>query len=229
MLTSDGRTSSEAAPTGAPRPRFASARQRERGERILEVTRAMLSEAGYHGVTLREVCARAGIARKTLYERYRSKDELVLAALAEVLRGVDARASRRAGEGGIDALLAYDAAVSRQIVRAPKYAAAMGHALFQAAPTDALVDALLGAAVRQHQSALALAHELGEIQPGTDIAMLARHLAAQSWGVILLWMKGLLELEQIDRETKKAHLMTLIAVTRGRRHEALRQSLAELH
>ncbi len=207
---------------------YGSMRLIERGERILEVTREMLSEHGYHGVTMRAVAARAGVAKKTLYDRFNSKDELVLAALREVLAGVDARAHAAVGEGGIDAILAYGVAVSRQIVRSPKYAAAMGHALFQADPKDTLIDALVVGAARRHEHALTQAQQKDEVPQGLDLARMGLQLSAQSWGVLLLWMKGLLPVRQVEREIKRAHLMMLMALTQGRRRELLKKSLAEL-
>jgi AcrR family transcriptional regulator len=209
---------------------YRSARQRERGERILEVTRSMLTEAGYHGVTMRDVCERAGVARKTLYDRFGSKDALVLAAVTEVLDAVDLRARKLAGaDDGIGAVLAYQRAAFRQIVRAPKYAAAMGHALFQAAPEDALSHVLLRNRIARNASALAHARARGELAPAVDIDTLAAHLTAQSWGVIMLWMKGLVALDRIETESRRACLMTLIAAATGARREALIQLLGELH
>jgi AcrR family transcriptional regulator len=209
---------------------YRSARQRERGERILEVTRSMLTEAGYHGVTMRDVCERAGVARKTLYDRFGSKDALVLAAVTEVLDAVDLRARKLAGaDDGIGAVLAYQRAAFRQIVRAPKYAAAMGHALFQAAPEDALSHVLLRNRIARNASALAHARARGELAPAVDIDTLAAHLTAQSWGVIMLWMKGLVALDRIETESRRACLMTLVAAATGARREALIQLLGELH
>ena len=190
----------------------------------------MLTEAGYHGVTMRDVCERAGVARKTLYDRFGSKDALVLAAVTEVLDAVDVRARKlAAGDTGIGVVLAYQRAAFRQIVRAPKYAAAMGHALFQAAPDDALTQVLLRARIARNVAALAHARECGELSPQVDIDTLAAHLAAQSWGVIMLWMKGLVALARIETEGRRAQLMTLIAATTGSRREALVQLLGELH
>ena len=54
-------------------------------------------------------------------------------------------------------------------------------------------------------------------------------LSARGWGVLLLWIKGLLPVRRVERQIKRAHLMTLIALTEGPRQELLRNSLAELH
>jgi AcrR family transcriptional regulator len=230
--TTQARVRPAVAGGAAPDPArmYRSARQRERGERILEVTRAMLTEAGYHGVTMRDVCARAGVARKTLYDRYGSKDALILAAVVEVLDDVKVDADALAGgETGIATVLAAQRAAFRQIVRAPNYAAAMAHALFDAPAADPLADLLLGAGVAHSTAALAQARDQGELSPATDIDALARSLMAQNWGVILMWMKGLVHLDRIQVEASRAHLLTLVAATRGARREQLVQLLTELH
>jgi AcrR family transcriptional regulator len=53
--------------------------------RILEVTRELLAEGGVAGLTVEGVAARSGIAKTTIYRRYRSKDELALAVLINMV------------------------------------------------------------------------------------------------------------------------------------------------
>ena len=53
-----------------------------RSERaILQATRALLAEVGVRGLTLEGVAARSGVAKTTIYRRWRDKDELALAAV----------------------------------------------------------------------------------------------------------------------------------------------------
>jgi len=51
--------------------------------RILEATTAILFEKGYAGLTIDGVAAAAGVSRPTIYRRWASKPELVIAALAQ--------------------------------------------------------------------------------------------------------------------------------------------------
>jgi AcrR family transcriptional regulator len=53
---------------------------------ILKATREMLAQAGVHGLTVEGVAARSGVAKTTIYRRWRSKEDLALAALLEVIR-----------------------------------------------------------------------------------------------------------------------------------------------
>lgn len=62
---------------------------------ILAVASTLLAERGYAGVTFEEVARRAGASKATLYRRWSSKRELVIAA-------VKAGPAGRAGPGEID-------------------------------------------------------------------------------------------------------------------------------
>ncbi len=52
---------------------------------ILEATRELLIEQGVHGLTMEGVAARAGVGKTTIYRRYRSKNELALAVLVDMV------------------------------------------------------------------------------------------------------------------------------------------------
>jgi AcrR family transcriptional regulator len=52
---------------------------------ILEATRELIAELGVHHFRTEDVAARAGVGKGAIYRRYRSKDELVAAAVAAVV------------------------------------------------------------------------------------------------------------------------------------------------
>ena len=61
---------------------FALMRAREdRGRRILKVAVELAERGGFDAVRQREVAAQAGVALGTLYKRFASKEELLMAAL----------------------------------------------------------------------------------------------------------------------------------------------------
>jgi AcrR family transcriptional regulator len=55
---------------------------------ILEATRELLIEQGVQGLTVEGVAARAGVAKTTIYRRYRSKHDLALAVLLDMVEQV---------------------------------------------------------------------------------------------------------------------------------------------
>src|SRR5215216_2435167 len=52
---------------------------------ILEATLQLIGELGVYGFRTEDVAARAGVGKGAIYRRYRSKDELVTAAIAAVV------------------------------------------------------------------------------------------------------------------------------------------------
>jgi AcrR family transcriptional regulator len=61
---------------------------------ILAATRELLAEGGVRDLTVEGVAARSGVAKTTIYRRWRSKDELALAVLIEMVQTVAPVAAR---------------------------------------------------------------------------------------------------------------------------------------
>ena len=66
----------------APSPRKGRPRSTDADQAILAATRAVLAESGWGGLTMGDVAVRAGVAKTTLYRRWPSKNDLVVAAVA---------------------------------------------------------------------------------------------------------------------------------------------------
>jgi AcrR family transcriptional regulator len=73
----------DAAPRRGGRPRST-----ECETTILQATRELLVEAGVRGLTIEKVAARAGVAKTTIYRRWRDKDELALAVVLDMVEQV---------------------------------------------------------------------------------------------------------------------------------------------
>jgi AcrR family transcriptional regulator len=72
---------SDAAKRQLGRPRDARA-----DRAILDATLELIAERGVHGFRTEDVAARAAVGKGTIYRRYRSKDALVTAAVAALVR-----------------------------------------------------------------------------------------------------------------------------------------------
>ena len=55
---------------------------------IIDATRELLAEGGVKGLTVEGVATRAGVAKTTIYRRWRSKDELALAVLIDMVEQI---------------------------------------------------------------------------------------------------------------------------------------------
>lgn len=79
--------------------------QSQRREQLIDTAIDLFAEHGYHATGIDTILARSGVSKKTLYRHFRSKDELILAALKKFdglfrnnfMRQVEARADTPRG------------------------------------------------------------------------------------------------------------------------------------
>jgi AcrR family transcriptional regulator len=71
----------------------------ERARRIVETAIELAEEGGFEAVRLRDVAAHAGVALGTLYRRFRSKEDLLVAALELETRALEERVRVRPPKG----------------------------------------------------------------------------------------------------------------------------------
>ncbi|MFT4975736.1 MAG: AcrR family transcriptional regulator [Myxococcota bacterium] len=81
----------------------------ERSTRIVETAVYLAEEGGYEAVRLREVATRAQVALGTLYKRFRSKEDMLIAALGLEFSRVEVLQRGRPPRGETPELRADDA------------------------------------------------------------------------------------------------------------------------
>lgn len=93
-------------------------RDHTRDAPILDAALAVLAEAGYEGMTIDMVAARAGAARATVYRRWATKADLVLAAAARLSQadvGLDHLPDTGSFRGDVIALFVPDTPDDQQV------------------------------------------------------------------------------------------------------------------
>lgn len=99
----------------------------ERARRIIESTIELAEEGGFEAVRLRDVAARAGVAMGTLYRRFHSKQDLLVAALEQETRKMEERVAQRPPKGGTasERAISFFAIATRGMLRRPNLSRAM--------------------------------------------------------------------------------------------------------
>jgi AcrR family transcriptional regulator len=111
-----------------------------RRDKILDVAVALAEEGGFDNVRQRDVAAKAGVALGTLYKSFRSKEDILTAALdreAEMLeRRMEAKPA--VGANRIERVGTFFNIITRGLCRKPKYARAVLRAMASGEPEVAL-------------------------------------------------------------------------------------------
>jgi AcrR family transcriptional regulator len=99
----------------------------ERARRIVETAVELAEEGGFEAVRLRDVAAHAGVALGTLYRRFRSKEDLLVAALELEARALERRFSQKrpAGDDELERVMGFFTLVTKGLLRRPNLARAL--------------------------------------------------------------------------------------------------------
>jgi AcrR family transcriptional regulator len=99
----------------------------ERARRIVETAVELAEQGGFEAVRLRDVASHAGVAMGTLYRRFRSKEDLLIAALELETRELERRVRQRPPKGAdaCERVAAFFGLATRGLVRRPNLARAL--------------------------------------------------------------------------------------------------------
>jgi AcrR family transcriptional regulator len=102
-------------------------RMEERAQRIVESAIELAEKGGFEAVRLRDVASHAGVALGTLYRRFRSKEDLLLAALEQEVAVHERRMAQRppAGASVLERVTAFFQITTRALCNRPNLARAL--------------------------------------------------------------------------------------------------------
>ncbi|MBD0711511.1 MULTISPECIES: TetR/AcrR family transcriptional regulator [unclassified Streptomyces] len=167
----DTASAAPAASPADPAPRRGRPRDAGRDRALLDATLGVLAESGYGALTTAAVAARAGVSTATLYRRWSSKEELVVAAAASLAEDPYGPPATGGLEGDLRVVLRDKVlAVTGEGGRLMR--ALIGEAAHNATLAEALTTAFLAPVYRRVAEVVRLAADRGEIPPVEDAELL---------------------------------------------------------
>ncbi len=114
-------------------------KDRDRRDRILDVAIRLAEEGGFENVKQRDVAAHAGVALGTLYKAFRSKEDILSAALERDAAEIEARLAKKPVEGDTpeERLCAFFDTMTRRMCGRPNYLRAVLRAVASGEPSVA--------------------------------------------------------------------------------------------
>jgi AcrR family transcriptional regulator len=104
---------------------------KDRRDKILDVAVALAEEGGFENVRQRDVAANAGVALGTLYKRFRSKEEILCAALEREAEALERRMEMKpaVGKTHVDRIGSFFNTITRGMLKKPRFARAVIRAM----------------------------------------------------------------------------------------------------
>jgi AcrR family transcriptional regulator len=182
-----------------------------RRDKILDVAVALAEEGGYDNVRQRDVAARAGVALGTLYKSFRSKEDILSAALAREAEMLERRmeAKPAAGSTSVARVENFFGIVTRALCRKPKYARAVLRAMASGEPevagkVAAYRERMTGLIVAAMRGVGSLGQADGKAAPLTKKEGAIAFALQQFWFAALVgWSAGLIGVDDVVDEVAK--------------------------
>jgi AcrR family transcriptional regulator len=185
---------------------------KSRRNKILDVAVNLAEEGGFDNVRQRDVAANAGVALGTLYKSFRSKEDLLSAALDREAEQLERRMETNPAKGDtpLERVMALFQIVTRALCRKPNYARAVLRAMASGEPEVAgNVAAYQG---RMNGLLIAAMRGVGRLgfaetttSPPTQDEMMLAFFLQQLWFASLVgWSAGLFEQSVILDQVRTA-------------------------
>lgn len=186
------------------------AQMAERRERILDAAREIIAEQGFEALTVRELAQAAGVTVPTIYNLVGSKDQVLIAAVAEQTERFVRSIERAAGD-----VVPIVEANLRELLRMPRYYRSLLRLLLtsdQAREARRTVWAALGGQLRVALGELA---EAGGIEDWVELDALAGQIQGLIGGAAQAWANGAVSDDEFARVELYGVALLMLGVTRG--------------
>jgi AcrR family transcriptional regulator len=182
----------------------------ERRERILEAAREIIAERGFDGLTVRELAQAAGVTAPTIYNLVGSKDQVLVAAVAEQTERFVRSIERAPGD-----VVPIVEANLRELLRMPRYYRSLLRVLLTSDDAQEARRNVTVALASQLRSALGELAEEGGIEEWVDLDALTRQIQGLIGGASQAWADGALSDEEFVRFELYGVALLMLGATRG--------------
>ena len=196
------------------RGRYASPAQAERRRRILRETLKLLEEASPANISMAQIAELSDVSTKTLYNLFKSRNGLLLAAAAQTRADTQSSANVMSAPAGISRILELTRRTMDTFERSPEFMESAMSVVVGISAEDEAEHHRVGKTQQWFYEALLIAESEDQLLPGTDCMQLSQLLAASQWGVTLMWQKGLISLETFRRQAIIKHCVDLMPFCR---------------
>lgn len=190
---------------------------KDRRDKILDVAVALAEEGGFENVRQRDVAANAGVALGTLYKRFRSKEDILCAALERETEVLERRMELNPAPGKtpIERITSFFQIITRGLLRKPKYARAVVRAMASGEEGVAQTVAsyqgrLTGLIIAAMRGVGRLTFSDATTTPATKKETRLAFILQQLWYASLVgWSAGLISQNEVIEQVKGAAILLL--------------------
>ncbi|OCC23519.1 hypothetical protein MB02_10035 [Croceicoccus estronivorus] len=213
---------------GKERSGYASPSIKARRLRILSETRKIISEQGIAGVAMEDVAQRAGVAKRTIYNAFQSKERMIAAAIQQYFDEYAEHLTYHTEEATVDWMIERLAVVARRNLKIRNYSRALMNIYFTHEVDPEIQQAIYAIAADSHEPWVRNLHSKRQLQPWIDPDELIMALVALRYSIAFSWVEGQIPDDQFIIVLTRSFLVHMAGATRGMARKAIDQRLSNL-
>jgi AcrR family transcriptional regulator len=207
---------------------YSSPRILARRRRILEETRQLISEQGLVNFNMNELCKRAGVAKRTLYNAFQTREQMIAIAISEYFQEYLDRIPYTAPAGTLQHNVERLVSVSRRNVQIRNYIRAIMSIFFSAEADSNIWQTMQAMATRPTLEWLSNLASSRQLQPWVDVHRFAGDLVRLEYAVVNDWSLGRISDEDLTPNLLVSFLTFVAGATRGAANAEIRQTLRQI-
>jgi AcrR family transcriptional regulator len=198
----------------------------DRRRRIMDEARALISEKGLDAFSMRELGLRAGVAQRTLYNAFESKDHLIVLAVKEYYEHFVARMTYRNPAESMDGIVERLVIVHARNKSLKNYVRAVMAVYFASGVAEELWTTIHRISADNYRVWLTELRRRRQLHPWVDIDGGADMLARMEYATVHEWAEGRLADEAFIPKLLTAVLTLAAGMARGEALKAIDLALA---
>lgn len=199
----------------------------ERRRRILDETRKLIAERGLTGFSMDEICKRADVAKRTLYNAYQTKERLIAISIHEYFDRYIAKIPYTAPPGSLQGSIERMVFVIQRNLQIRNYITAIMSVYFSPDPDPSIWQTMHSMAVESNLQWIQSLEARGQLQPWVNPQRLADDVVRLEYAVIYDWCRGRIPDEQVALHVVTSHLTCMAGATRGVARKRIEEKLLE--
>jgi len=213
---------------GKGRAGYASQQIRDRRRRILAETRKIISEHGLAGVAMEDVAKRAGVAKRTIYNAFQSKERMIAAAIQQYFEDYAPPPACETQEETVDRMIERLAVVGRRNLRIGNYVRALMNIYYTHAVDPQIQRAIYGIAAQSHEPWIRTLERKRQLQPWASADDLVMSLVAYRYSIAFAWAEGRISDADFIITLVRGFLTFMAGATRGAARKEIEDRLTNL-
>jgi AcrR family transcriptional regulator len=216
---------------GNERPQtYASPAIIERRRRILEETRQVIAENGIPALNMNDIGRRAGVAKRTLYNAFQTRERVIAAAIQEYFEEYVSRITFTQPAGSLQHNLERMISVVQRNRRIPNYIRAIMALYFSPEVDEDIWLAMHSIATRQNRAWVENLSADKQLQAWVEVDTLVDDLVRLEYAMINDWARGRIPDDAIILRLITSYLTLMLGAVRGaarKEIEAMLKDIAE--